>query len=207
MGRLKCRVGIPAHQNNIDVNGGQECPPYGENMSNYRRDFTKGGLYFFTVVLENRQSGLLVHHIVELREAFAETQQFYPFETVAICVLPDHFHILMQLPENDDNYSQRIQSIKHNFSKRLKMIYKNPNESKSKRREVGIWQRRFWEHLIKDDQDLANHWDYIYYNPVKHGYVSSVKDWAFSSFHRDVKNGIYPEDWGGNPNITIKGEM
>lgn len=175
-------------------------------MSNYRRDFTEGGTYFFTVVLEDRQSSLLIDYIAEFREAFAETKQFYPFETVGICVLPDHFHMIMQLPENDEAYSLRIKSIKHNFSKRLNTLHKTPNISKANRREAGIWQRRFWEHLIRDDEDLANHLDYIYYNPVKHGYVQSVKEWLFSSFHRDVKSGIYPEDWGGNADLTIKGE-
>ena len=172
-------------------------------MSNYRRNFTQGGMYFFTVVLKNRQSDLLVRHIAEFREAFAETKSFYPFETVAICILPDHFHMIMQLPENDANYSLRIKSIKHNFAKRMKAIYKNPNQSQANRREAGIWQRRFWEHLIRNDEDLANHWDYIYYNPVKHGYVQSVKDWQYSSFHRDVKRGIYPQDWGNNPDFEI----
>ena len=172
-------------------------------MSNYRRDFTQGGMYFFTVVLENRQSNLLTSYIEELREAFAETQKYYPFEIVAICILPDHFHLIMQLPEYDDNYSVRIQNLKHNFTKRLPINFRFPSKSKPNRREAGIWQRRFWEHLIRDDEDLANHLDYIYYNSVKHGYVKIVKDWQFSSFHRDVRNGIYPENWGGNPNINI----
>lgn len=167
-------------------------------MSNYRRDFTCGGTYFFTVVLENRESGLLIKHIDDFRAAFAETLQFCPFETNAICILPDHFHLMMTLPENDDDYSRRLKSIKYNFSKRLAEKYKNPNSSKQAKRESGIWQRRFWEHLIRDDDDYAKHMDYIYYNPVKHGYVLSVKDWVFSSFHRDVEKGIYPIDWGEN---------
>ena len=168
-------------------------------MPRYRRDLTEGGLYFFTVVLADRKSNLLTKYINEFRESYLETQNHYPFETIAICVLPDHFHVLMKLPDNDSNYSRRIQSIKRNFSYR---IY---NKNKKDKR-IPIWQKRFWEHLIRDDEDLSNHWDYIYYNPVKHGHVSNVKDWKYSSFHRDVKRGIYPEDWGGISNITIKGE-
>lgn len=166
-------------------------------MSNYRRYFTPGATYFFTVVLENRHSDLLVHYIDELRLAFSETRSFYPFEIIAICVLPNHFHMIMQLPEGDQNYSRRIQSIKRNFSSRLPKI-EVLNKSRIKRKELGIWQRRFWEHLIRDEKDLANHMDYIYYNPVKHKYVQNVKDWQYSSFHRDVKNNLYPENWGEN---------
>ena len=168
------------------------------HMPNYRRDFTKGGMYFFTVVLENRQSQLLIKYIDEFRNAYAETLQFYPFVTEAICVLPDHFHLIMQLPHNDDNYAIRIQNIKRNFTKRLPSRFRQLTDSKDKHREAGIWQRRFWEHLVRDEQDLNNHIDYIYYNPVKHGYVTRVSDWKYSSFHRDVRNGIFELDWGGD---------
>ncbi|MFA9498874.1 transposase [Mannheimia sp. E30BD] len=175
-------------------------------MPNYRRDFTKGGLYFFTVVLENRQADFLIRYIHELRSAFSETQKYYPFKIIAICILPDHLHMIIQLPEGDQNYSRRIQSIKRNFSMKLPQ-QPSLNESRVKRKELTIWQRRFWEHLIRDEKDLANHMDYIYYNPVKHGYVKFVKDWQYSSFHRDVKQGIYPQYWGGNPDLMIKGEI
>lgn len=175
-------------------------------MPNYRRDFTKGGIYFFTMVLENRQKDFLIRYINELRTAFSETQKYYPFDILAICVLPDHLHMIIELPEGDQNYSRRIQSIKRNFSMKLPQ-QPSWNESRIKRKELHIWQRRFWEHLIRDDKDLANHMDYIYYNPVKHGYVEYVKDWQYSSFHRDVEKGMYPEDWGGNPDLIIKGEI
>ena len=176
-------------------------------MPNYRRDLTQGGVYFFTLVLQDRSKDYLVRHINELRAAFKETNERYPFKTVAICVLPDHLHWIMQLPENEQDYAIRIRLFKTLFSKSLPKSYRQQNESHQKRGDLGIWQRRFWEHLIRDDEDLANHWDYIYYNPVKHGYVQAVKDWAFSSFHRDVKKGIFPDDWGGNPDLIIKGEM
>lgn len=172
-------------------------------MVNYRRNFTKGGMYFFTLVLQDRSKDYLMRYIDKFRFAYKETQKHYPFETVAICILPDHLHLIMQLPENDDNYSIRIAFLKTQFTKILPLHCRNPNDSQNKRRETGIWQRRFWEHLIKDDKDLSNHIDYIYYNPVKHGYVKNVSDWQFSSFHRDVRNGMYPMDWGNNVDITV----
>ena len=167
-------------------------------MVNYRRDFTQGGMYFFTLVLQDRSKDYLVRYIDLFRVAYTETLERYPFKSIAICILPDHIHLIMQLPENDDNYSARIAFLKTKFTQKLPLHCKQPNESQQKRREKGVWQRRFWEHLIRNCEDLSNHLDYIYYNPVKHGYVISVKDWQYSSFHRDVKKGIYPEDWGSN---------
>lgn len=173
-------------------------------MPNYRRDFTKGGMYFFTVALQDRSKNYLVRYIDEFRAAYAETQTHFPFETIAICILPEHFHLIMQLPENDDNHSSRLKYLKINFTKRLpKHCFSLPTQSQQKRGEKGIWQRRFWEHLIRDEKDLANHMDYIYYNPVKHKYVQNVKDWQYSSFHRDVKNNLYPEDWGNCINKEV----
>lgn len=176
-------------------------------MPNYRRNFTKGGIYFFTIVLQDRSKDWLVRYIKLLREAFKETQKRYPFETIAICILPEHIHWIMKLPENDADYAIRIRLLKTLFSRKLPRFCRNPNKSQYQRGDLGIWQRRFWEHLIRDERDLVKHCDYIYYNPVKHGYVQSVKDWPFSSFHHDVKKGIYPENWGGNPDLIIQGEM
>ena len=168
-------------------------------MPNYRRDFIQGGMYFFTIVLQDRSKDWLVRYIKEFREAYKETLEHCPFETVAICILPDHLHLIMQLPENDSDFSKRIRILKTNFTKRLpKECYNLFNESRTKRGELGVWQRRFWEHRIRDDKDLSEHIDYIYYNPVKHGYVRSVKDWQYSSFHQDVKNGIMDIDWGSD---------
>ena len=165
-------------------------------MPNYRRNFTYGGIYFFTVVLENRKLKLLYKYIQEFRQAYAETLSFYSFKTIAICILPDHFHFIIQLPENEKNYSKIINSIKYNFSIRLPEKYRNPNQSKLDKCETGIWQRRYWEHLIRDELDLERHINYIYFNPVKHKYVKRVRDWEYSSFHRDVKQGFYSIDWG-----------
>lgn len=165
-------------------------------MPNYRRDFTDGALYFFTLVLQNRNALLLTTYIKQFREAYQETLHYYPFQTIAICILPDHLHLIMRLPEGDSNYSIRIQALKRNFTKRLPTSLISLNESKISKREKGIWQRRFWEHRIRDEQDLEKYIHYIYYNPVKHGYTQSVSDWQFSSFHRDVKNGFIEPDWG-----------
>ncbi|HGO5855128.1 TPA: transposase [Mannheimia haemolytica] len=177
-------------------------------MSWYRRLNIKGGIYFLTVVLQDRKSDYLLRYIAEFRQAYTETQKNAPFETIAICILPNHFHLLMKLPDGDEDFSKRIRLLKINFNKRIPLgaCTLSYSYNQQKRRELGIWQRRFWEHLIRDEKDLANHIDYIYYNPVKHGYVKQVKDWKFSSFHRDVKKGIYHQNWGGNPTLIIKGE-
>lgn len=173
-------------------------------MSNYRRSFVQGGTYFFTLVLQDRSKRFLIDYIDVLREAFAETRRRYPFETQAICILPDHLHWIMTLPENDADYSIRIRLLKTLFSQKLPEYCRVQNASRKKRGDLGIWQRRFWEHTIRDEEDLARHTDYVYYNPVKHGHAGNVSDWPYSSFHRDVKKGLYPPDWGNNLSEEIK---
>ena len=167
-----------------------------DTMSYYRREFNEGGTYFFTVVLQNRKLGLLCQFIELFRASVHKTLQEHPFEIIAIVVLPDHFHLLMKLPDDDDNFPIRIRKIKSYFSQSLPQEYKFPTESQKRKGESGVWQRRYWEHCIRDDKDLSNHIDYIYYNPVKHGYVNNVKDWQWSSFHRDVRLGIFDIEWG-----------
>ena len=165
-------------------------------MSNYRRVRVPGGTYFITVNLLERRRRLLVEHIDILRTAFRLTQERLPFEIVAIVVLPDHLHCIWRLPEGDDDYSSRWSQIKSQFSRKLD-IKERRSKTRCKKRERGIWQRRFWEHTIIDDDDLKNHINYVYINPLKHGYVRNVCDWPHSSFHRDVKLGIYPQNWAG----------
>lgn len=165
-------------------------------MSNYRRDF-QGNTYFFTVVLQDRRQDWLVRHICEFRDAFRETMIHAPCETVAITILPEHFHWIMALPENDTDYPRRIRLLKTNFSKRIPPYYRHPTASQTRKGESGIWQRRYWEHRIRHEEDLMRHIHYTYYNPVKHGYVRQVADWPHSSFHRDVKDGLFTPDWGG----------
>jgi putative transposase len=132
-----------------------------------------------------------------LRDIYRLVQQKRPFETVAICILPDHLHAIWTLPSDDIDYATRWNLIKGGFSRGLATATSR-SASKIAKREKGIWQRRYWEHAIRDDADLERHVDYIHYNPVKHGLVSRVSDWPHSSFHQHVKRGLLPHDWGGD---------
>jgi putative transposase len=165
-------------------------------MTNYRRHRLPGGTYFFTVVIADRQLDLLVRHIEHFRAVWREEQQRAPFVTLALVVLPDHLHAVWQLPEGDTDYSNRWRRIKGRFSQALP-----PGEqisaSRAARGERGIWQRRFWEHTIQDEDDLRHHLDYVHWNPAKHGLVARVADWPHSTFHAYVQKGIYPLAWGG----------
>jgi len=141
----------------------------------------------------------LLHHVdVDLlRHAYRSVQSRYPFETVAICVLPDHLHAVWSLPAGDHDFSMRWNQIKRSFSLGLPAVAER-SSSKVAKREKGIWQRRYWEHAIRDDADRARHIDYIHFNPVKHGLVSRVADWPYSSFRTYVARGVLPPDWGGD---------
>jgi len=166
-------------------------------MSWYRRVKVKGGTYFFTVTLADRSSELLVERIDLLRRTYGNVQNCLPFKSIAICILPDHLHAIWALPVGDGDFSLRWNLIKGGFSRGLPNA---PQRSTSKlaKREKGIWQRRYWEHMIRDDVDLARHVDYIHFNPVKHRLVTRVADWPYSSFHRYVARGELPADWGGD---------
>jgi putative transposase len=169
---------------------------YASNMPNYRRAFVPGGCFFFTVNLLERKQTLLVDHIVRLREAIATTRRSHPFTIDAFVVLPDHLHAVWTLPANDCDFSTRWRLIKSRFARAL------PNREwlsdvRIVRGERGIWQRRFWEHLIRDETDFTRHVEYCYINPVKHGLVKRVRDSPHSAFHRDVEAGIVPLDWAG----------
>jgi REP-associated tyrosine transposase len=166
-------------------------------MSWYRRAKIEGGTFFFTVAIADRSNDLLVRHIDLLRRAYGSVQQNYPFETIAICVLPDHLHAIWSLPTGDTDYAIRWNRIKGRFSRGLPAAA-DRSHSKIAKGEKGIWQRRYWEHAIRNDADLEHHVDYIHYNPVKHGLVSRVCDWPHSSFHGHVKRGVLPADWGGD---------
>jgi putative transposase len=169
-------------------------------MPRYLRPRTEGGTYFFTVVTFGRKR-ILTQDISRqlLSKAFVEVKTLYPFSIEALVLLPDHLHAIWTLPDGDRDYSKRWGLIKAKFSQEGKAFFdREPtvNLSRVKRRESTIWQRRFWDHAIRDDADYAKHVDYIHYNPVKHGLVQSVMDWPHSSFHRFVKAGLYPENWG-----------
>jgi len=156
----------------------------------------KGNIFFFTVALAQRPGSLLVDEIERLRRIYRIVQQRHPFETIAICILPDHIHALWALPVDDENFSARWSMIKSGFSRGIDA--QTRSASKVGKREKGVWQRRYWEHAIRDETDFERHVDYIHYNPVKHGYVRRVVDWPHSSFHRYVDKGVLAPDWGGD---------
>ena len=165
-------------------------------MPNYRRACEGGSTYFFTVVTRERRHVLVLPDVLNaLREAFRAVKQTRPFDLNAIVILPDHLHAIWTLPPGDADFSVRWGAIKRHVSKASGMAAPNPTHSMRTRGEIGFWQRRFWEHLIRNDDDYARHMDYIHYNPVKHGYAKRPADWAHSSFHKCVKRGIYPMDW------------
>ena len=162
---------------------------------NYRRSKTEGGTFFFTVTLQKRNSHLLTQNIAHLKQAFKQTIEKHPFRINAIVILPNHLHTIWTLPENDANFSMRWTLIKSSFSRCMpKSEWLSSSRRRAKQR--GIWQRRFWEHEIRNDVDFENHVNYIHFNPVKHGYVKRVCDWPHSSFHRFVAAGVLPQDWG-----------
>ena len=163
----------------------------------YRRAQVSGGTFFFTVNLLDRKSDLLIHKVDTLRKAFRSVQERHPFMIVAIVIMPDHLHTIWQLPEGDRDYAKRWNLIKGTFSRALPTVDETIGSSRHSKRERGIWQRRYWEHQIRDDEDLMRHVDYIHYNPVKHGYVSQARDWRHSSIHRAIERGEIMPNWGG----------
>jgi putative transposase len=165
-------------------------------MPNYRRAKVAGATYFFTVNLAQRDRSLLMEHIDALRAAFSGIKSALPFRTDAIVVLPDHLHAIWTLPVDDADFSTRWQRIKAAFSHSLETSERR-SASRTSKGERGIWQRRFWEHLIRDENDYAAHVDYIHYNPVKHGYVKAAAQWPHSSFHAYRRRGVYGLDWAG----------
>jgi putative transposase len=165
-------------------------------MTEYRRYRVKAGCYFFTVNLAERNRELLTEYVDILRESFRQVRQKHPFAVDAIVILPEHLHCVWTLPEGDDDFSMRWRQIKTEFSRNID-TGEQTSPSRISKKERGIWQRRFWEHCIKDEDDFMKHVDYVHFNPVKHGLVKSVCDWPYSSFHRYVKRGILSMDWAG----------
>ncbi len=153
---------------------------------------SRGGTWFFTVNLQNRRNQLLTTQFQTLRNAIINVKRDRPFEINAWVVLPEHMHCIWTLPEGDDDFSSRWREIKKQFTHACGL--KN------------IWQPRFWEHAIRNTQDYRHHVDYIYINPVKHGWVKQVSDWPFSTFHRDVARGLYPIDWAEDVTDFSAGE-
>jgi putative transposase len=166
-------------------------------MTDYRRNFIAGGSYFFTVNLADRRQRLLTEYIDQLRASFQETRRRHPFTIDGIVVLPDHLHAVWTLPEGDADFATRWRLIKSGFSRQV-ATGERISDSRTAKAERGIWQRRYWEHTIRNETDFARHIDYIHVNPVRHGHVVRVRDWPYSSFHRLVKTGVYPDDWAGD---------
>ena len=167
-------------------------------MSRYIRSRQSGGTFFFTVVAFNRMPFFTNDDFRQaLRESITETRQYHPFIIDAWVLLPDHLHCIWTLPDDDNNFSIRWGKIKAGVSRRLDSGIR-PQSSKH---ESAVWQRRFWEHQIRDQDDYIRHMDYLLYNPVKHGLVKCVSDWPYSSFHRLVQKGVYPVDWAASQDI------
>lgn len=175
-------------------------------MPNYRRARVEGATWFFTVnLLQRRGNDLLVRHIDTLREAIRHVRRLHPFGIDAWVVLPEHMHCVWTLPPGDANFPLRWRLLKTFFCRALPA-----DEYRSTYRvlrgERGIWQRRYWEHLIRDEDDFRRHVDYVHINPLKHGLVAQVIDWPYSTFHRDVRSGLYPADWAGDVELDVPGD-
>jgi putative transposase len=161
----------------------------------YRRSTAAGGSFFFTVNLQDRSLDLLLRHVDALRAVTRQVRARHPFEIVAMVVMPEHLHAIWRLPEGDADFALRWSLIKAGFSRSIPAV-EAVGKSRSGKRERGIWQRRYWEHQIRDEADLERHVDYIHYNPVKHGHVRRAIDWPHSSIHRYVRQGLRAPDWG-----------
>ncbi len=168
-------------------------------MTNYRRVKIEGGTYFFTQVTHERQPWLCTEIARSLlRSAFIKVRKKYPFAIDAIVLLPDHIHCIWTLPPNDSDYATRWRLIKSEVTKQGRsqlQLQTSRSNSRQKRGEQNLWQRRFWEHWIRDETDFERYFDYIHYNPVKHGLCHQASEWKYSSFHRYVAQGVYSIDW------------
>ncbi len=165
----------------------------------YRRNPVPGGTFFFTVTLDDRRASLLIEHLDALRGAFRIARRERPFAIVAIVVLTDHIHTIFNLPPGDADFSGRWRRIKSLFTHAL--VARGVPLAANRKGEYNLWQRRFWEHTIRDNGDLSRHVDYIHFNPVRHGLVGRVKDWPYSSFTHYVRRGILPMGWGGSAGL------
>ena len=173
-------------------------------MTEYRRAYAPGATWFFTVNLAQRKNNrLLMERFDVLRDAFTHVRARYPYRTDALVVLPDHLHCLWTLPPGDTDFSTRWGLIKARFSRGIEKGERR-SQSRLARGERGLWQRRFWEHVIRDQEDFNRHADYIHWNPVKHGWVRCVSAWPNSTFHDYVKRGVYPANWGGDGTAGVE---
>jgi putative transposase len=169
-------------------------------MPRYIRAFVPGGTLFFTVTLLERRRKLLTENINTLREVFQAARRRRPFTIDAIVILPDHLDCIWTLPSGDADFSTRWHDIKARFAAQIPRG-ERLSVRRLKKGERGIWPRRFWEHVIRDERDYERHMDYIHYNPVKHGHVKRVADWRYSSFHHYVRCGIYNLEWAADDDV------
>lgn len=161
----------------------------------YRRVWQLGGSYFFTVVTYQRQPLFTQEEYIQyLREAFHHVRKNHPFIIDAVVILPDHLHCIWNLPSDDADYATRWRLIKHFVTCKI---------NKKHGKKINVWQKRYWEHCLRSENDWKNHMDYIHYNPVKHGYVLAPKEWPYSSFSKAVDKGLYNKNWGEKVNIEI----
>ena len=137
----------------------------------------------------------MVDRIDELRRALLSVMHERPFRVEAMVVLPEHLHALWTLPPEDDDYPGRIRALKSRFTRSAAAA--GVIMRRNTKGEYDLWQRRYWEHTVRDDRDFEKYIDYIHWNPVKHGYVTHVADWPHSTFHRFVARGVYPHNWAG----------
>jgi putative transposase len=159
-------------------------------MSEYKRFYQPGGHYFFTLVTHKRKSLFNIpENITHLKTAIQKVKTEYPFKLEAMVLLPDHLHCIWKLPNDSQDFSTRWRLIKRYFSMQVVAPLNH-------RHEKQVWQRRFWEHAIRNERDWQQHIDYIHYNPVKHGYAVSAKEWPHSTFHLWVQKGLYDAHWG-----------
>ena len=172
---------------------------YHLKMATFRRSVIPGATYFLTLNTYQRRKVLTEPLFYSaLKQAFIQVKAKHPFTIDAFVLLPDHLHCIWTLPPGDGNYALGWNMIKRAVSQATRNdAAPLLSESYIKRKELGLWQRRFWEHQIRDDEDFARHVDYIHWNPMKHCYVARVMDWPYSSFHRYVRHGVYPSDWAG----------
>jgi putative transposase len=167
-------------------------------MSEYRRVYVSGGTFFFTVVTYMRHPIFKEETAIRLlKSCFQSTMKIHPFNVDAIVLMPDHLHTIWTLPDDEFDFSIRWKQIKMTFSEQYSGNYSNKlTKSMMNKKEKGIWQRRFWEHAIRSQEDFNNHCDYIHYNPVKHGLVNLPLEWEYSSFRKFIEKGLYDKDWG-----------
>ena len=166
---------------------------------NYKRVFVPNSYVHLIVVAYNRKD-IFVENIELLRASFKNAKQHFGFDIIAICVLPNHIHMILN-PDNIKEYPKIITSIKYHFSKYYDVGVETPTYGYVNKGEKGVFQRRYFEHTICSQEELNNHINYVHYNPVKHGYVKCVKDWVYSSFHKFVENKLYYENWGCSADI------